>query len=107
MLSKCKENTDIEFAPVYSNSITNTVIGPEDNIDQSFQEVFYRIDNWISEGSGWIIESIDTEYVNTSIWSPLSVHTLNCQINYEIRRKAWLTLKTMTINTFFGVILYI
>ena len=67
LLSKCKENTDIEFAPVYFNSITNTVIGPADNIDQPCQEVFYRIDNWISEGSGWIIESIDTEYVNTSI----------------------------------------
>ena len=67
LLSKCKENRDIEFAPVYFNSITNTVIGPADNIDQPCQEVFYRIDNWISEGSGWIMESIDTEYVNTSI----------------------------------------
>ena len=38
----------------------------------SFQEVFIRIDNWISEGSGWVIESIDAEYINISICNPSS-----------------------------------
>ena len=28
--------------------------------------------NWISEESGWIAEPIDAEYVNISIYSPLS-----------------------------------
>ena len=28
-------------------------------LNKSFQEILYRIDNWINEGSGWIIESID------------------------------------------------
>ena len=41
-------------------------------LDKSFQEILYRIDNCINEGSGWIIESIDAEYVNISIYSPLS-----------------------------------
>ena len=27
--------------------------------------------NWINEGSGWIVESIDGEYVNISDYSPL------------------------------------
>ena len=31
----------------------------------------YRIDNWINEGSGWIVESIDGEYVNISAYSPV------------------------------------
>ena len=31
----------------------------------------YRIANWINKGSGWIIESVDAEYVNISIYSPL------------------------------------
>ena len=31
--------------------------------------MLYRIDNWINEGSGWMIESTDAEYV---IFSPLS-----------------------------------
>ena len=64
MLSKYKENVEREFAPVYFNSTANKVIGTEDSLDKSFQEVFNMIDNWISEGSGWIIESIDAEHVN-------------------------------------------
>ena len=63
ILSKHKENGDIEFSPVYLNSTTKTVINVKYNLDKSFQEVFYRIDNWINEGSGWIIESINGEYV--------------------------------------------
>ena len=35
----------------------------------------HRIDNWINKESGWIIESVDTEYVNISIYSPLSGST--------------------------------
>ena len=54
--------------------ICSCFICPEDSLDRSFQEVFNRTDNWISEGSGWIIESIDVEYVNSSIYSPLSVN---------------------------------
>ena len=41
-------------------------------LDKSFQEILYRIDNLINKGSGWIIESIEAEYVNVSIFSPLS-----------------------------------
>ena len=41
-------------------------------LDKSFQEILYRIDNWINEGSGWVIESIEAEYVNISIYIPLS-----------------------------------
>ena len=40
--------------------------------EKSFQEAFNMIDNWISEESGWIIESIDAEYFIISIYSPLS-----------------------------------
>ena len=35
----------------------------------------YRIDNWINEGSVWIVESIDGEYVNISAYSPLVGNT--------------------------------
>ena len=61
MLCKYKGNGDKEFALVYFNSAT--------------EEILYRIDNWINEGSGWIIESIQSQYVNISIYSPLSGST--------------------------------
>ena len=30
------------------------------------------IDNWINEGSGWIIELIESQYINISTYRPLS-----------------------------------
>ena len=72
LLSKHKENGDIEFAPIYFNSATKTVvINLKYDLDKSFQIILYRIDNWISEGSGWVIESVDAKYLNISIYSPL------------------------------------
>ena len=41
------------------------------NLDQSFQEILYRIDNWVNQGSGWITESIEAFYLNVSSYSPL------------------------------------
>ena len=52
LLFKYKGNGDKEFAPVYFSSATKTVINSEYNLDRSFQEILYRIDNWIKEGSG-------------------------------------------------------
>ena len=71
LLSRAKTNRSIEYSPVYFNSTTNTVINSEFNLDKSFQEILYRIDNWINEGSGWIVESIDGGNVNISAYSPL------------------------------------
>ena len=71
LLHKHKMDGDTEYSPVYLNSTTKTVINSEYYLDNSFQEILYRIDNWIHKGSGWIIESIDGEYVNVSAYSPL------------------------------------
>ena len=64
MLSKHKRNGGIEFAPVYYNSTSKTVINLEYDLDKYFQEILYRIDNWINEGSGWVIELVEAKYVN-------------------------------------------
>ena len=42
------------------------------SIDKSFQEFLYRIDNRIYEGSGWIVELIESQYINISSYRPLS-----------------------------------
>ena len=70
-----KDYGHVEFAPVYFNSTTKTVVNLEYDLDKSFQEILYRIDNWVNEGSGWVIESVDDEYMNISIFSPLSGST--------------------------------
>ena len=71
LLSKIKNDGNIEYSPVYFNSTTKTVINNKFDLDQSFQEIIYRTDNWISEGSGWIIEEIQNQYLNVSSYSPL------------------------------------
>ena len=71
MLKKYK-STEIEFAPVYFNSATKTVINHKFSLENAFQEILYRIDNWINEGSGWIVKSIESQYINISTYRPLS-----------------------------------
>ena len=56
---------------MYFNSSTKTIINHRYKLDQSFQEILYRIDAWINKGSGWIIESIESQYINISTYRPL------------------------------------
>ena len=71
LLNKHKENGDIEFAPVYFHSTTKTLNNSEYMPDKYFQEVVYITNNWINEWSDLMIESIETEYGNISIFGPL------------------------------------
>ena len=71
LLQKYKPNEKIEFTPVYFNSSTKTIINNRFKLEHAFQEILYRIDAWINKESGWIIESIESQYINTSIHRPL------------------------------------
>ena len=42
------------------------------SLENAFQEILYRIDNWINDGSGWIFASIESQYINISTYRPLS-----------------------------------
>ena len=61
-----------EYAGVYLNSFIKIVINEdfELGIDKSFEDIFYRHDNWINEGPGWIIELINSQYLNISTYVP-------------------------------------
>ena len=72
MLKKYKPNGEIELTSVYFNSKTKTVINHKFSLENAFQEILYRIDNWINEGSGWIVELIESQYINISTYRPLS-----------------------------------
>ena len=62
---------EMEFSPDYFNSTAKTVINHRFSLNKSFQEILYRTDNWINESSGWIIESIESQYSNVSTFRPL------------------------------------
>ena len=42
------------------------------SLENAFQEILYRIDNWINEGSGWIFDLIESQYINFPTYRPLS-----------------------------------
>ena len=71
LLKKYKPNGETEFAPVYFNSVTKLVINHRFKLDESFQEMLCMIDGWINNGSGWIVESIESQYINISTYRPL------------------------------------
>ena len=56
---------------MYFNSSTKTVISHRFKLDQSFQEILYRIDAWINRRSGWIVKSIESQYIDISTYRPL------------------------------------
>ena len=72
LVKKNKPNGEIEFAPVYFNSETKTVINHRFRLKNSFRENLDMIDVWINEGSSWIVESLEFQYITISIYRTLS-----------------------------------
>ena len=72
VLKKYKLNGKIEFSSVYFNSVTKTVTNHMFRLEKSFEEILYMIDVWINNGSGWIIELIESQYINIWTYRPLS-----------------------------------
>ena len=44
----------------------------EPKLNMSRQEILNVIDKWVSEGSGWVIDRIDSHYLNVTLYKPLN-----------------------------------
>ena len=44
----------------------------EPELNMSRQEILDVIDKWVSEGSGWVIDRIDSHYINVTLYKPLN-----------------------------------
>ena len=44
----------------------------EPELNMSRQEILNTIDKWVSEGSGWVIDRIDSHYINVTLYKPLN-----------------------------------
>ena len=51
LLRKLKSSDLTEYSPVYFNSLTKTVIGNRYFLDKCFNEIIYKLEQWISHGS--------------------------------------------------------
>ena len=106
LLKKCKLNGEIEFAPVYFNSTTKTVINHRFRLENSSQEILHMNDAWINKGSDWIVESIESQYINIPTYRPLSGSSyINLPVELKSPRKGLSTSKTKNKNIFYGVML--
>ena len=101
MLKKYKLNGEIEFRPVYFNSVTKTVANHRFQLESFFQEILYMIDNWINEGSGWIIEFIESQYINIGTLSGSSYIDLPVELKHP--RKGLINIKN---GAMLDIILY-
>ena len=74
----------------YFNSKTKTLIN-ENEINEvlqtSRQELIKAIGQWISEGSGWTIQSVDGHYINLTKYEPLN-GTSYIELPTELRNSA-------------------
>ena len=75
LLSKVKSSNEVEYKPVHFNSLTKTFINNDFKLDDCFSEIVYRLENWISHGSGWTVKEVINQYLNVSSYLPLSGST--------------------------------
>ena len=95
LLKKCKLIREIKFAPVYFNSLRKTVINHRFRLENYFQEILYMIDVWINNGSGWIIELIESQYINISTYRPLSGSSyMDLPVELRSPRKGLINIKS-------------
>ena len=106
LLKKYKLKGEIEFALVCFNSVLKTVINDRFRLENVSQEILYLTDAWINKASGWIAESIESQYINISTYRPLSE---SCYINLPVElrspKKGLINIKNKDQKRFYGVML--
>ena len=83
LLSKVRNKGLVEYSTAYFNSLTKTVIGEKHFLDQCFNEIVFRLEIWISHGSGWIVDNILSQYLNINSYKPLNGSTY-CKLPKEL-----------------------
>ena len=106
LLKKYKLNGEIEFATDYFNSVTKIVINHRFKSENPFQEISYMIDVWINKGSGWIVESVESQYINISTYRPLAGSSyMKLPVELKSRRKGLINIKSKDQKCFYSVML--
>ena len=63
------------YKTAFFNGKAKTISKPNDiepELNMSRQEILNTIDKWVSEGSGWVIDRIDSHYINVALYKPLN-----------------------------------
>ena len=68
-------NSEIVLKTAYFNSKPQTIINNQEIVEKlklSQQQILNIIAQWVSEGSGWTIESVDSHYLNIVQYKPMN-----------------------------------
>ena len=66
----------------------------------------YRIDNWVNEGSGWIIKLIESKYINLSTYRPLFGSSYKkLPVELKSPKRGLINIKNNDQKCFYGVML--
>ena len=68
---KCVRIYKIAFFSGKAKTITKPN-DKEPELNMSRQEILNTIDKWVSEGSGWVIDRIDSHYISVTLYKPLN-----------------------------------
>ena len=72
-------------------------------MESYFQKTLHMIDNWINEGSDWIIDFIESQHFNISTYRILSGSSyIDLPIQLRIPRKGLINIKNKYKKWFFG-----
>ena len=64
----------------------------EPELNMSRQEILNMIDKWVSEGLGWVIDRIDSHYINVTLYKPLNGSSY-MELPTELRKKGLINIK--------------
>ena len=86
--------------------MTKTVINHRFRLENASQEILYLIDSWINKRSGWIVESIESQYINISTYRLLSESAyINLAVELRTPKKGLINIKNKDQKCFYGVML--
>ena len=106
--SKTGERVSI-YKTAFFNGKAETITKANDiepELNTSRQEIFNTIDGWISEGSGWVIDRIDSHYINLTTYRPLQGSSyIELPTKLRSPKKGLINIKTKITNVLDGVIL--
>ena len=69
------KTTSLIYKKVFFNVKAKTITKPNDiepELNISRQEILNMIDQWVSEGSGWATDHIDSHFINVTLYKPLN-----------------------------------
>ena len=83
-------DSEIVYKTAYFNSAVQTIVNNlevTESLQLSKQQILNKIAQWISEGSGWSIQSVDNHYINIVKYEPMKGNSY-IKLPQELRNSA-------------------